>query len=428
MSIRSYQVGFGDCFLLSFGYGNAAKPTSERHVLIDFGTTKLPRGADKDQMVLIAQDIAKRCGGKLHGLVATHRHRDHISGFATTKGSESSGSIIASLNPDVVVQPWTGDPKAASNALAPTTTDASTHKGFVGSLTRMQAVSRLAVGEAARIEGWAGVRLLSQIKFLGEDNVKNPEAVRNLLEMGKKAQHQVFASYGVDSQLGSVLPGVQVDVLGPPTLLQSKAIKKERQKDANEYWHLVEGALATTAGPGPRASETAQPLPDYTHWFIPRVRAIRASQLLEIVQSLDGVLNNTSLILLFQVGKTKLLFPGDAQIENWSYCLFEAPDSETRKRQLEDVALYKVGHHGSLNATPKTLWNGFANRGAAKSPKRLKSLLSTLPGKHGSKQKDSEVPRGKLLDELKAQSDLTSTDDLTPKKILHCEDVLLKLA
>ena len=39
VEVRSYQVGFGDCFLLSFVYSQ----TDRRHVLIDFGTTALPR-------------------------------------------------------------------------------------------------------------------------------------------------------------------------------------------------------------------------------------------------------------------------------------------------------------------------------------------------------------------------------------------------
>ena len=39
VEIRSYQVGFGDCYLLSFIYG--AK--DRRHVLIDFGSTGLPK-------------------------------------------------------------------------------------------------------------------------------------------------------------------------------------------------------------------------------------------------------------------------------------------------------------------------------------------------------------------------------------------------
>ena len=51
LMIRSYHVGFGDCFLLSFACG----PRSERHVLIDFGSTGLPEGTPRTRMM----DIAK---------------------------------------------------------------------------------------------------------------------------------------------------------------------------------------------------------------------------------------------------------------------------------------------------------------------------------------------------------------------------------
>ena len=47
---------------------------------------------------------------------------------------------------------------------------------------------------------------------------------------------------------------------------------------------------------------------------------------------MDKVLNNTSLILLFHIGETTLLFPGDAQIENWSYALFDAPNRDEHPR------------------------------------------------------------------------------------------------
>ena len=63
VAIRTYQVGFGDCFLLSFKYdGNV-----EKHVLVDFGTTKLPPQAPATRMLEIARDIEKRTGGMGRG-------------------------------------------------------------------------------------------------------------------------------------------------------------------------------------------------------------------------------------------------------------------------------------------------------------------------------------------------------------------------
>jgi len=82
LNIRTYHVGFGDCFLLSFEYG----PNDEKHVLVDFGSTGLPDGTPKTRMMDIAKDIKARTGGKLTAVVATHRHKDHISGFETKAG------------------------------------------------------------------------------------------------------------------------------------------------------------------------------------------------------------------------------------------------------------------------------------------------------------------------------------------------------
>src|SRR5262245_58717092 len=123
-TIRTYHVGFGDCFLISFQYARK----SERHVLIDFGSTGFPEGVPKSRMMDIAEDIKQRTGGKLHAVVATHRHRDHISGFATAKARNGTGDIIKSLKPDLVVQPWTEDPKLAPNATGPSGSSAMTKK------------------------------------------------------------------------------------------------------------------------------------------------------------------------------------------------------------------------------------------------------------------------------------------------------------
>ena len=152
--------------------------------------------------------------------------------------------------------------------------------------------------------------------------------------------------------------------------------------------------------------------PRPARWFIRRMRAVHAQQLLELVRIVDDALNNTSLILLFTVGDTKLLFPGDAQIENWQYALKLSERSEQIVKKLQTVDVYKVGHHGSLNATPKRLlWEDFKHRNKSGS-QRLVTLLSTLPGKHGRVANKTEVPRRPLLDALKAETKLSNTNDL----------------
>ncbi len=71
LDIRAYNIGFGDCFLLTFRYG--AK--DQRHMLIDFGTTRKPDDAEKDHELQIAKDIAGVTSNKLDVVVATHRHK-----------------------------------------------------------------------------------------------------------------------------------------------------------------------------------------------------------------------------------------------------------------------------------------------------------------------------------------------------------------
>src|SRR4051794_26203373 len=93
LTLRVYQVGFGDCFLLTFHY-----PSKDRHVLIDFGSTGVPPGTASGLMLRVAEDIKQQGGGQLHAVVAARRHKDHVTGFATSKG-KGSGDIIASCQP-----------------------------------------------------------------------------------------------------------------------------------------------------------------------------------------------------------------------------------------------------------------------------------------------------------------------------------------
>lgn len=420
VEIRAYQVGFGDCFLVSFIYSD----TDRRHVLIDFGTTGLPKRGTKtvkpsQYMPLVAQDIARVCGtGRLIAVVATHRHADHLSGYGTDDATGRSGEIIKALAPRVVLQPWTEDPDAARDATKATRDSSRSPKSFTAGLRDKQAIARMIFELAASRPAWMSASLQRELSFLGMENIANESAVRNLIAMGDaKGAKAVWAHHGSRSGLERLLPGVTVHVLGPPDLTQTESIRKQRQTDPDQFWHLLAGTTPSAANPmasglgRARAKTASANVPVEGRWFRNRLQTLRGSQLLEIVRTLDDEMNNTSLILLFEVFGKKLLFPGDAQIENWSYALSEAPNAAKTRALLAGVDVYKVGHHGSLNATPKKLlWEAFTKRGA---DKRLKTLLSTMPGKHGKVANKTEVPRRTLLDALRNESDLTSTTDLS---------------
>ncbi len=75
----------------------------------------------------------------------------------------------------------------------------------------------------------------------------------------------------------------------------------------------------------------------------------------ELALKLNTGINNTSLVLAFELPKSKkvLLFVGDAQRGNWvswDKCT-DGDTTVTAKDLLSRAVLYKVGHHGSHNAT-----------------------------------------------------------------------------
>ncbi|MBX3724505.1 MAG: hypothetical protein KF823_01130 [Xanthomonadales bacterium] len=409
--IRMYQVGFGDCFLLSFDYA----PRPARHVLIDCGSMASPKGAPAGLIMRVARHIADTVGDDPFAVVATHRHADHVSGFDPGTNGKGPGAVIAGLKPRFVVQPWTEDPALPTEARAPVA-----RRGMAlrrNTLEQLNAVAGQVVAHhVPRLRrSQTTKRFAAQLDFLGRDNIKNLRAVENLMTMAPND----YVHAGRGTRLTRFLPGVTVRVLGPPTVRQHEGVARQRARDNEEFWHLQARSLAfgaraaasrTDALFGGYRSTSGGAAPTTARWLVNAMRSENAEQLLQIVRILDAAMNNTSLVLLFECGDQKLLFPGDAQIENWQYAL----KTPSLRKHLDDISVYKVGHHGSLNATPKSLWRiwfpeGSAAPGAAR---RMVSLLSTLEGKHGSKDNDTEVPRGKLVNALDRETRLQTTESL----------------
>jgi len=428
VTIYSYQIGFGDCFLLAFTY-----PGKTRHVLIDFGTTAAPSKSalsTTELQMRIAQDITAKCSKGLDILVVSHRHADHLSGFETGKKEEASGDLIKRLNPRLIIQPWTEDPDLQEKAKGSVTAPAPAH-AFMAMLDNIQAYSETIRQEAARMKVKrmnVGSRALKRLEFYGETSVKNLSAVKNLIAMGKeKNTKSEYVFYKKQLKTKKLLPGVKITVLGPPTIEQYAQVRKMRKSDEAEFWHLCAQAADFQANGGTQAlfkDYISSKKPMNVRWLASRMQRLRGQELQAIVTLMDQAMNNTSVILLFEFNGKKLLFPGDAQIENWEYALKVAPDKEENLEMLRDVNLYKVGHHGSLNATPKTMWEQFANKTTdANAVDRLVTLLSTMTGKHGDPEKETEIPRSKLVEELQEQSSLIDTRSIKIRDLY--EEVIL---
>jgi hypothetical protein len=144
-------------------------------------------------------------------------------------------------------------------------------------------------------------------------------------------------------------------------------------------------------------------------WLIERLSSQKSHSVARLVRDLDDALNNTSLVLLLEIGELKMLFAGDAQIENWQYTLERLDGQPRLKAKLAAIDLYKVGHHGSRNATPRTLHALWKDR-PDDSPKMI-ALMSTREGVHG-KSVATAVPRETLVTALRQVATLHSTDDL----------------
>ena len=72
---RAYNVGFGDCILLSWDEADRM-----HHAWVDFGTHSSDKVLGYQAIV---DDVVATTGGHVDLLMVTHRHLDHLGGFSS---------------------------------------------------------------------------------------------------------------------------------------------------------------------------------------------------------------------------------------------------------------------------------------------------------------------------------------------------------
>jgi hypothetical protein len=118
---------------------------------------------------------------------------------------------------------------------------------------------------------------------------------------------------------------------------------------------------------------------------------------LSLAVQLEKAVNGTSLMLMFQIGQAYLLFPGDAQNGTWQMVL----QNEETRELLFKTNFYKVGHHGSHNATPKEFVYDILQPA-------FKAMASVYPVKAWK-----YIPKSELMDALRERHGLVVRSDIS---------------
>jgi hypothetical protein len=400
---RNYKGLLGDCFLIRI-----VEAGRQSNILIDCGMLLGSPNA-KARMQMIACDIVSECGGDLAAgragtldlLVVTHEHWDHISGF-----SQASDIFLdpARLKIANLWMAWTEDPEnktaqelrarfdksgAAFSALAARLSRESQRFGADASARALSGLEGFLGATAAGGGTLAGRDIMDRLKALGDANVPNPTRV-SFLTPG-----MVCKTPGDN--------GLRAFVLGPPT--DTKLLFKDAPStgDAQEtyldspqfdgaqilkfsdgsdpdpltdspfappYCRILSKDLEGSVANGPASDAPAREWLRASYFGVPgtgtAADAANARRRIDtdwlgaagpLALKLDSDTNNTSLVLAFDLPDgTAMLFAADAQVGNWlSWHRQDYVDengiSYTATELLGRTRFYKVGHHGSHNAT-----------------------------------------------------------------------------
>lgn len=390
LRVRMYRQGLGDCFLLTF----MRDGQDDFNVLIDCGIFKGTTNATSI-MKQVAEDIKKTTNEKLDVVALTHDHYDHTSGFSMAQ------EIFNKIKFKQVWVGWTED-KSRDDYDPVREQFRIQAKGLRSALKLDAMQSKKLNGLRETVE-----ELVNHFFGLGPDEfgVVEDDSDKWKYVLGKDNAEIKYWEPGKKAVTVNELgDDVRFYILGPPLdfkqWFRAKEPRNKAEREAESYRHSLAMSLAETFLAASDENDNFlnsvfyQPfdknyevcLEDakdgaennffvehygFTdkdkEWKQKEWRRIEEDWLMiaePLALRLDSYTNNTCLAFAIELVKSGkvLIFPGDAQFGNW-YSWKDlswevtGKNGEKIKVTTEDLlnraVFYKVGHHGSHNATLK---------------------------------------------------------------------------
>jgi len=410
-----YRAGTGDCFLLSFMRGQSVK----YRMMIDCGCIN---GA-KVSFDPIITDLLKETKGVIDLLVVTHQHADHINGFSLRKEDFNDFTFkkiwFAWTEDDT--DPIANDYRKNFSELGFAMNKAIANLKEVEDKNHFKNLWANELHSELMMAGKN--RFFENLNFLNELNTfpakKTGEPLPTMVELFKsynviKEGITTVEFYDPGDVIDNIaeLTGIRLYVLGPPkkkeyldlTEEDGETFEKRKKKSSVDFAfisamgetkesdlpfnteyeikkEIIENYINVVEGLGENTIETVITRPNP---YIPRTESEMADHGIVITYKLTDAwrginydwlysagslalryeksINNTSLALAIQFEDSErvLLFPGDAELGNWTswHDNLEWPvkikGDVVQKNAayfLEKTVFYKVGHHLSHNGT-----------------------------------------------------------------------------
>ena len=371
ITLRAYNVLFGDALLVSWDEDDGV-----HHAWVDFGNFLTDANAVFEK---VYNDVLTRTGGKLDLLVITHRHLDHLEGFYSQRTRFKADFTIQRL--------W--------------------HAHVTPSLDHVFEIAERSLRSmlpASIPEGDTDIGRLFRNNFGAQSEKIRKQMADILKDIGVPAARtfRIHREINLKPALPPGLKRLKIEVFGP-------------EKNSNRYLQPLEHALrvrgiaissvngrikTTREDPfdGARAvtfrKSALAGLAD-----VARLRRQLQTGGLAVLAAADTTRNNTSIVMRLTHGSAQLLLVGDAELKSWEIM---------RKNGAPLKAdVIKVGHHGSINASPDWSFTTVM-------PTKLAANAAVISTDDEQFTGENEVPKDSVLKgwraRLKKPSRLLRTD------------------